>query len=530
MKRIILFAALALGLVSCSKENPESVTDIKNSLIFTADIVNEGEKTQIDIVEETGKKVGKVSWVFDAETGESDVITIKDAGETSAQYHIIAIGEDGRATFAPLDDQQPVLGDGPYTATYGDIDNQVYDPKHLGSNCPMVGVSADSEDGFPHLNFHNTAAVISVKVHSDGAILKYVSAAGKELKLSPNVNITKETTFDIAIPAGNYEEGVEMKFRCINGIIQKKKTKALSLEANQLHPVKITKGLDFDMDPLDGRFSVSEAEVVRFAPGNVVMNTDGYDCSFEAEQFYFHTAGKLKNQDDYICDSLGIRKNPDNLKGLFRWPENSEQREEVERTFPGWDLLINGKDNDPADKAEWKYLTMLRTTVCTNNEALNNARYTFIVIKDSFVFKGEKEKEMELAGMILFPDSFAWPEDVEAPNPKYINFNGSSGNWGVRSHYTIEQFKKMENAGIVYLPAGARLNESNGPKTQNTNFMFSSNVLVLNTNYAMGSYMTNLYESDTYFKFTHATPKFTEDGGNYGRSIRFVVREEKETE
>ena len=68
MKKIFYFAAILIGLVSCSKENAGMEdTNTENPLLFTAEIVNsgdeaaEGVKTQIDIINNGTSKIGKVS-------------------------------------------------------------------------------------------------------------------------------------------------------------------------------------------------------------------------------------------------------------------------------------------------------------------------------------------------------------------------------------------------------------------------------------------------------------------------------------
>lgn len=521
MKKLLYLAAIVFGLMSCSKVNDELNINTQDKLLFTADIVSSANssedktKTQIDAA-------GKLSWVFN-ET-ESDEITIKDNAGTSALYHITALDENGRATFAPVEGQ-PQLGEGPYTATYGDINNQVYNAKHLGSNCPMEAKSTGMVDGLTNLSFHNTAAVIRIKVKSDGAILKKVSAAGKDLILNPNINISEETTFDVAIPAGEYNEGVQIDFVCMNGIVQTKKTKTLSLKANQMHPVTVKSALDFNMKPLDGQFTINaDGDYVRFAPGNVVQAADG-NYAYEGEQYYFHTLPSTGSTCYYAYDAAGKQKHSDNI-GLFIWPTKSEDREKLKGTFPGWDLL-NAESTD----GEWYYLTMTRTTNCTNKTQLNNltdkdnptACYTFIVIKDTDKSTGN---EVKIAGCLLFPDTYAWPFD-ELPNLTDVNYTKTARtDWNDKSAYSSEDFKKLEEQGFVFLPAIGR---GNGSQVQNNNFQNDASGKFRNTE-AYGLYMTSLDASDNkkYFQFTvNKVVTNKTDGGSYGRGIRFVVRYKK---
>lgn len=519
MKKIFYAAAILIGFVSCSKEKAGTEINTENQLLFTAEIVNsgdesaEGTKTQIDIVNTGTAKIGKVSWTFN-ET-EQDIITVKDKDKIAAQYKVIALGEDGRATFAPLDDKQPTLGDGPYTATYGDIDNQVYNSQHIGSNCPMTAVSGEVVDGLVNLSFHNTAAVVSIKVKSEGAVLKRIVAAVKTLNISPFINISNETTFDVAIPSGDYENGVNIDFIAVNGILQSKSTKALELKVNQIHQVKVTSGLDFEMEPLDGEFSVSETEKVRFAPGNVKYDLELNEYAFEKEQHYFHTIESTGGTYYNVYDENGKQRHCANLRGLFKWPQTSEDKDLLKEMFIGWDLMTNfHQDSD--NKGEWYYLTKTRNTVCENKAALNDARFTPIVITDN------KEK---IAGCLLFPDSFVWPEDVELPNLEYINFDEKVGTWESRTAYSSNDFKKLEAAGMVFLPAAGRWN-GNISAVEVCNFE-NSWTGEFRAQYAAGFYLTNLDRSDAYFKFTHCQVVLDEDSGKYGMAIRFVVRSAK---
>lgn len=149
MKKTLFFAAFAalLSLASCQKENIENEVVNKGVTRFTATI--EQTKTAIDSDGE------KVTWC------EGDSIKVTDASSNTAVF--IAESAGASTTFNIKDGESP-LGDGPYTASYGDINNQVYDAS--GANCPLTAPATETTNFI----FSSPYAVVKFTVKSEDEV------------------------------------------------------------------------------------------------------------------------------------------------------------------------------------------------------------------------------------------------------------------------------------------------------------------------------------------------------------------------
>lgn len=189
MKKIFLiitaFVALAM-FASCQKEqvNENMTAGVTR---FTASI--EQTKTAIDGV--------KISWC------EGDEIKVADASSKIAIY--VAESAGASTTFNIKSGGTP-LGAGPYTATYGDIDNQVYDDS--GANVPLTAEETTSTD----FHFHSPNAVLKIIATSskDYTIKKVTVENNGEtlstLTCSSGVKLQElaSTVFYIAVTPGPY--------------------------------------------------------------------------------------------------------------------------------------------------------------------------------------------------------------------------------------------------------------------------------------------------------------------------------------
>ena len=108
-------------------------------------------------------------------------------------------------------------------------------------------------------------------------------------------------------------------------------------------------------------------------------------------------------------------------------------------------------------RGEWEYLWYTRPASTINGT--ENARYVAIRIGDgiSDVYSN--------FGILLFPDDFTWP----LPNKYPSDINGSYGAAGDdpdgsgSNRYTYDEFRTLEEAGCVYLPAaGIRIPGARG--------------------------------------------------------------------
>ena len=131
-------------LVSCQKGQIIEKAAISTGVTrFTATI----EQTKTTIADD-----GKVTWC------EGDEIKVTDALKNSALF----VAESaGASTAFNIKEGETPLGDGPYTATYGDIENQIYDAN--GANCPLTAAESNTTD----FTFSSPYAVVKITATSE---------------------------------------------------------------------------------------------------------------------------------------------------------------------------------------------------------------------------------------------------------------------------------------------------------------------------------------------------------------------------
>ena len=104
-------------------------------------------------------------------------------------------------------------------------------------------------------------------------------------------------------------------------------------------------------------------------------------------------------------------------------------------------------------------------------------------------------------GMFIFPDVYVHPADV--PVPTNINTYNTNNN------YTLAQFRKMEMAGVIFLPAAG--------------YMYNGKVYGVNNN---GLYWSTTRENENkakYFKIRGSGVTFSDDNRNAALSVRLVM-------
>ena len=232
MKRTILFssalAALAM-LASCQKEFIETPATATGVTQFTATI-EPPTKTAIDVY-------GKITWV------EGDEITVTDAASQKAVY---VASSSGASTKFNLKQGETAVGDGPYTASYGAYENQIYSP--TGANCPLK--AATSDVGSTTLHFSSPYAVLRITATSavektikevrifDGATsINALDCSKDSVKLS-----TEPKVFYIAIGAATYES-LKITFTTTGDfpeVATRTRTDSVTLSARDLLPLSLS--------------------------------------------------------------------------------------------------------------------------------------------------------------------------------------------------------------------------------------------------------------------------------------------------
>ena len=227
MKKTILFSSALVALAmlaSCQKEEfietPATATGVTE---FTATI----ESTKTTIATD-----GKVNWEQD------DEITVTDAEKHSAVY--VAASSGATTTFT-LKQGETAVGDGPYTASYGDYANQLYSP--TGANCPLSATTTDAST--KNLHFSSLYAVLKITASSaDEKTITKVQITNSDISynsLDCSKEIVKLSTepkvFYIAVGATSFES-LGISFIADDGTeATKKRSEEITLGNGDLLPV-----------------------------------------------------------------------------------------------------------------------------------------------------------------------------------------------------------------------------------------------------------------------------------------------------
>lgn len=229
MKKTILFSSALVALAmlaSCQKEKfIEAQAPATGVTEFTATI-EPTTKTAIDASD------GKFTWTA------GDEITVTDAASKSAAY---VASSSGASTKFNLKQGETAVGDGPYTASYGAYDNQIYSP--TGANCPLSATTTDA--GTKNLHFSSLYAVLKItassadektitKVQITNGNISYISldCSKESVKLS-----TEPKVFYIAVGATRFES-LGISFIADDGTeATKKRSEEITLGNGDLLPV-----------------------------------------------------------------------------------------------------------------------------------------------------------------------------------------------------------------------------------------------------------------------------------------------------
>lgn len=206
---------------------------------------------------------------------------------------------------------------------------------------------------------------------------------------------------------------------------------------------------------LGGVFTVANddkgnVKKVRFTRGNLYQNGEQGKiiCKVEQLQYEFNSAD-YTSSDAHVshfmwCNDIIYATNQ---LYLTSWDGQSPFFTEVD----GFTVSGFSKAGScfALSEDEWNHLLTGRAASTVNGTT--NARY----------FKGNIQKEdgISMNGMFIFPDVFTWPSSVKTL-PDEINEASS----GYDNTYTYNDFKRLQDAGIVFLPA-AGFRSGNGGNT-----------------------------------------------------------------
>lgn len=274
---------------------------------------------------------------------------------------------------------------------------------------------------------------------------------------------------------------------------------------------------------LPGLFSVSSSKKVRFSQGNLQYTTTGTHTvdgggtetgtfRFAAHQYDYIGKSNKNVSSSYTGYIDLLVYGSSGYNNRYPYAKSSSLGHNLTGSYANYDWgiynAISNGGNQPGlwrtlTKAEWVYLFNTRSASTINGKA--NARYAEVKVNGT-------------AGIILFPDSFTWPQSVTT---KPTIFNTYESNWN-NINYTTTQWGYLETAGAVFLPAaGYRTTDTQG--NTSTSLVNSGGYYWSSTFYQTsgGIGVTSYYAYDLEFKNSQVAP--SEDTfEDFGLSIRLV--------
>ena len=230
-----------------------------------------------------------------------------------------------------------------------------------------------------------------------------------------------------------------------------------------------------------GVFFVSQKKLVTFAPGNLQCDNTNKPAkrtwSFASEQYEILgtdnvVGGRIVKDpgDNGYENTIGTDLAP--KIDLFYWSETQDAaygvsitsyENDLRGSFVEWGNLMSGSAAlNPwrtLTSAEWEYLV-------NRKDARGSLLYGVAVITDVKVVGGKNgpyekgpydndasKKEYGVNGVIFLPDNWVCPSGITFRSG---GSNGTGMSWfnDKGNNFTLEQWKKMEAAGAVFLPAG----------------------------------------------------------------------------
>lgn len=253
------------------------------------------------------------------------------------------------------------------------------------------------------------------------------------------------------------------------------------------------------MGELTGRFSVNETKQVYFSQGNLqaVISSDG------PTDTYNYTASKWKfapTQWSYVGNNAGNNSfAAGTTVDLFGWVGTSASYDTYGLCTNSNEATFYGNSTQDALKSDWGALAIENGGNTANSGWRTLTRdewdYLFNSRKASTVGgtadgRYAKAKVNNVAGVILFPNSYTHPDGVTAPT----NVNTATANY-TANKYSVDDWTLMETAGAVFLPAAGYRNNINVNKVGEYGHYWSSSP---NASYGFYADRVRFYDNTMY--------------------------------
>lgn len=281
---------------------------------------------------------------------------------------------------------------------------------------------------------------------------------------------------------------------------------------------------------IPGTFSVSATKKVFFSKGNLQYQASTGTWRFAEHQYDFvgdATDGNVKETiggvADTKCNNANIASDYEGWIDLFGWGTSGYNDKypymsstdasnyyngAITNTQYDWGVynsasIVGGEGYNTwrtLTKDEWRWLIgpSSSPTPGTNcrivtNTLSNGARYVLATIASTY------------KGMVIFPDNYTHPTDVTITNATY---NSSSNYTAVIS--STNDWKKMEDAGAVFIPAAGFRNGTSLSNVQTSAYYSASSI-------------SGASGYQLYFTTYSVNPESSYPGNReYGKSVRLV--------
>lgn len=351
------------------------------------------------------------------------------------------------------------------------------------------------------------------------------------------VNISSPTDFHVMLPPMNNGK-LSVQIFGTNGKYMKKTLSGQTLERNYAYSSTIS---NIVFDEVVG-FSVSSSKKVVFAPGNLQYNATGTGtnvhyatCDERTVQGYFRFAehqwemvgndvvGNVSREDGEKCDNSNISNTYAGWIDLFGFGTTGfdNTSNDVSATnFMPYSSTVSDVNYGPSGissesdlsgtylKYDWGYYCTIYNPKTKSNDAPGTWRlptkseWNYLISTRS-VTKKAWSVVNGVYGLILLPDEFFDPRTSEG-HKAFTHGTGS-----VKNTYSADNWRQMENAGAVFLPA-AGIRSATTISDVNTEGNYHSSTIKGSTS----AYVTGFSSSSV------ATDK--ECGRSSGCSVRLV--------
>lgn len=193
--------------------------------------------------------------------------------------------------------------------------------------------------------------------------------------------------------------------------------------------------------PLAGVFSVAAGKQVKFSRGNLQCTINGTDTAWAFAAHQYEMLGTANVENNALADKIDLF-GWSGSTGAAKWGiSTSTNNNDYSGDFADWGQNIG-------DGTTWRTLTNDEWTYLRSGRA--NASNLMGVARINLDAEGTTYAN----GLILLPDAWTCPEDITFRSGFASTFSEQA--YADYQTFTLAQWKKLEAAGAVFLPASGQ--------------------------------------------------------------------------